>query len=84
MDAEYQYVVGKLQDALAVDPRVNALDVKIVIRGGKVHLIGEIATEERRAAVADVVTELLPGVEVRNELTVLEVVQSAQTEVIGA
>jgi len=82
MDAEYQYLVGKLQDALAVDPRVSVLDIKVMICGGKIHLTGQIPTEERRAAVAEVVSELLPGVEVRNELTVLELNQVTQPEVI--
>jgi osmotically-inducible protein OsmY len=82
MNSDYQYLVGKLQHALAIDQRVNMLDVKVTVRGGKIHLTGEVATEERRRAVAEVVAELLPGAEVRNELTVLEVNYPPQPEII--
>lgn len=82
MNVNYQYLVGKLQHALATDRRVNMLDVKIMVCSGKIHLTGQVATEERRMAVAEVVRELLPGVEVRNELTVLEVNHPPQPEVI--
>ena len=51
MNQEYQYLVGKLQEALAVDDRVNALDIRISIAHGRLHLTGEVPTEERRAAV---------------------------------
>ena len=82
MDAEYQYLVGKLQEALATDPRVNALDIKVMIFGGKVHLTGQIPTAARRDAVLAGVTEAAPGVEVYNELTVLELSPGIPSEVI--
>jgi hypothetical protein len=83
MNVDYQYLVGKLQHALANDERVNMLDVKVMICSGKIHLIGQVATDERRRAVAEVVAEMLPDVEVRNELTVLEVNHPPQPEVIN-
>jgi len=82
MNSDYQYLVGELQHALATDERVNMLDIKVIVRSGKIHLIGQVATEERRRAVAEVVIELLPGVEVRNELTVLQVKTPPQAEII--
>lgn len=82
MNSDYQYLVGELQHALATDKRVNMLDIKVIVRSGKIHLIGQVPTEVRRRAVAEVVTELLPGVEVRNELTVLEVKTPRQPEII--
>lgn len=84
MNAEYQYLIGRLQDALATDPRVNALDVKVTVCGGRIHLTGEVATEERRGAAAIVVSEIVPDIEVRNELTVYELTQTAGAEVIHA
>ena len=84
MNAEYQYLIGKLQDALATDPRVNLLDVKINIIGGKIHLTGEALTPERRAAAASVVNELAPEVEVRNEMIVFELQQAGEAEAIYA
>lgn len=84
MNVEYQYLVGKLEDALATDPRVNALDVRVRICGEKIHLTGEIPTEERRKAATLVVTELAPGIEVLNELTVYELNPTISPEAIHA
>jgi osmotically-inducible protein OsmY len=72
MDLEYQYLVGKLQEALASDTRVNAQDIRVVVTGGRIHLMGEVSTPERRLAVSEVAAEVLPGIPVRNELTVLD------------
>ena len=82
MNVDYQYLVGKLQHALATDERVNMLDVKVMVFSDRIHLTGQVTTEERRRAIAEVVAEILPGVEVRNELTVLEVNHPSQPEVI--
>ena len=65
MDMEYQYLVGKLQEAMARDARVNALDIRIVVTGGRVHLTGEVPTEERRAALTEQAAQVLPGTPVR-------------------
>ena len=83
MNADYQYLIGKIQNALATDPRVNKLDVNIKIIAGKVHLMGQTSTEVRRRVIAEVVKETVPELEVRNELTVLEVTEAVQAEVIG-
>jgi osmotically-inducible protein OsmY len=84
MNAEYQYLVGRLQDALATDPRVNVLDVKITVVGDKIHLTGEALTPERREAVAAVVNEVAPHIEVRNEMIVFQMQQVGEPEAIHA
>jgi osmotically-inducible protein OsmY len=82
MNSDYQYLVGELQHALATDQRVNMLDIKVIVRHGRIYLIGQVPTEQRRKAVEGVVLELLPGVDVRNELTVLEIKTPSQPEII--
>ena len=84
MNAEYQYLIGRLENALATDPRVSALDVKVKVIGDKVHLTGEVPTEQRREAATEVVVETLPGVTVLNELTVYELNPTALQEEIHA
>jgi osmotically-inducible protein OsmY len=79
MTDEAQYLVGRLKEALAVDDRVGALDIRVTITHGRVHLTGEVSTEQRRAAVQRIAEEVLPHLDVRNEITVLEL-----TEVAGA
>ena len=80
MNADYQYLVGKIQAALANHPRTNKLDVKIMIAGGRIHLTGQTSTEERRRAIAEVVAEAVPDMDVRNELTVIEIGSTCQAE----
>ncbi len=82
MNADYQYMVAKIQSALAEDPRVNMLDIKITVMHNRVHLMGEVMSEDRRSAAGDVVLSVVPGVEVRNELRVLDVSSPAEPEVI--
>jgi len=82
MNQEYQYLVGKLQEALAVDDHVSALDIRISIVHGRVHLAGEVPTEERRAAVQRIASEMLPDFEVRNDVTVLELAQAGRPEAL--
>jgi osmotically-inducible protein OsmY len=83
MNQEYQYLVGKLQEALACDARVGALDIKITIAHGRVHLTGQVPTEERRANVGIVAHELMPQLDVRNDITVLELSESGKPEAVG-
>jgi osmotically-inducible protein OsmY len=64
------YLVAHVRDALAQDPRVSELELKVKIAGSKVFVTGTVPTEERREAVADVVAETLPEFEVQNQTTV--------------
>jgi osmotically-inducible protein OsmY len=80
MELEYQYLVAKLQQALARDDRVSALDIKITVTSGRIHLTGCVPTTERRSAVDAVVSEVLPGVPVKNELTLLELSDRGEHE----
>lgn len=82
MTPETDYLIGRICQALAEDPRVNKQDVRVVIREGRVILIGDTATEERRAAIAAVVAETVPDLEVRNEIAVRCVDGPPQPEVI--
>jgi hypothetical protein len=52
--------------------------VKMV--GEKVFVTGTVPTDERRRAVADVVREVLPDVEVHNETTVIVMTDADQEE----
>ena len=83
MNLDYQYLVGKIQSALATDPRTSKQDVKIMVRNGRVHLMGQTSTDERKRTIAQVVSEIVPDLEVRNELSVLELTEPAEPEVIG-
>jgi osmotically-inducible protein OsmY len=71
MDLEYQYLVARLQEAFARDQRLSSLDIKVIHTGGRLHLIGDVPTEQRRDAADEIARHTAPGVQIRNELRVL-------------
>lgn len=71
-DEQPEYQVGRIQQALATDPRTGELELDVRIASGRVFLTGAVATAERRQAVEEVVRELAPDLEVHNELSVTE------------
>ena len=71
-DEPPEYLVGRIEDGLAHEPRLHELAVRVEMAGDDVLLTGEVATEERRRRVEAVARELAPGHGVRNETTVVE------------
>jgi len=67
-DEDYQ--VARVQERLAHDPRTAELEVGVSLEDGAVVLTGTVATPERQAALAEVVSDVLPGRRVRNRTTV--------------
>lgn len=77
-----QYLVAHLQRALAGDPRVHELDVRVKVVGDKILLTGAVETAGRRHAIQEVVSEAIDrGVddaeldrplEILNEVTVMD------------
>jgi osmotically-inducible protein OsmY len=80
MELEYQYLVAKLQQALARDARVSSLDIKVTVTGNRIHLTGCVPTDARRAAADLVASEVLPDIAVKNELTILELGERGEHE----
>jgi osmotically-inducible protein OsmY len=64
------YLIQRVREALAHDPRVGELELRVKMVGPKVFVTGSVPTDERRKAVAEVVREVLPEAEVHNETTV--------------
>jgi osmotically-inducible protein OsmY len=83
MTTEPEYLIGKIRNALATDPRVCKQDVDITIHEGRVHLAGYTSTEERRQHIAEVAAEVAADFEVVNEVTVIEVEGPSRPEVIA-
>ena len=65
-----EYLIGRIQQALATDPRTGELELDVRIAGGRLFLTGAVATRERCAAVEEVVREVAPDLDVANQLTV--------------
>ena len=70
-EAEPQaYVAERIRDALAHDDRVAELGLSVSVSGDRVFLTGDVATDERKTAVGEVVTPLLEGRSLHNAVTV--------------
>jgi hypothetical protein len=74
---ENDNLAGRLEHALATDPRTHELGVRVDVTAGVASLRGEVAGKQRRALLAEVASEVLSkvasGVMLRNEVTLTEV-----------
>jgi BON domain len=77
-----QYLIARVQDALAQDSRVNALDIDVTVAGGKVFLTGNVPTQERKDAISIVLAERVPTLLVQNEITVSPVLDTEEVETL--
>jgi hypothetical protein len=64
------YLLARVRERLAHDQRTAELEVDVELDDGTVVLTGTVATPERRAALADVAADVLPGRLIRNLTTV--------------
>jgi osmotically-inducible protein OsmY len=64
------YLVAQVQEQLARDQRTAELEVDVRLEDGTVVLAGTVATPERKAALQEVVADVLPGSPVENLITV--------------
>ena len=74
------YTEAHVAEALATDPRVSMLGIEVSIREHEVFLSGDVATPERKEAVAEVVAELLPGYVVHNDTSARDFPPGVETE----
>ena len=65
-----EYVVGRLQEILAHDPRTHELGIDATVSDDTVVLSGTVISDERRESVLEVAREALHGLPVRDQLTV--------------
>lgn len=77
---EGEYVAAHVHEALARDPRVNEPELQVSVVKDRVLVTGVVPTEERRAAVTEVVREQVPDLEVENRTTVARLPDAGGTE----
>jgi hypothetical protein len=77
------YLIQRVREALAHDPRVGELELRVKMVGTKVFVGGTVPTEERRRAVGEVVSEVLPDFEIHNETTVIDFGPRPDQEELG-
>ena len=75
-----EYTEAHVAEALATDPRVSALGIEVSIRAREVFLSGDVASTERKAAVTEVVGEMLPGYRIHNDTSTPDFPPGVETE----
>jgi hypothetical protein len=75
-----QYLAARLRRALAEDPRTAEQGVRAHVCGSTVQLSGEVATAQRRDALAAVIAEHVPDMTVRNDVRVVPTGQPTERE----
>jgi hypothetical protein len=66
-----QYLAAQLRRAIAEDPRTAELGVRVTVRGDHVLLSGDVACEDRRRALEEVIQEEAPELHVMNDVQVV-------------
>lgn len=69
-EADPEYVLGHVIQALSEDPRVSEMDVQVRLAERCVVLEGCATTEDHRTAMGTVVAELVPGWAVDNRVRI--------------
>ena len=64
------YLVAQVQEQLARDQRTAELEIDVRLEDGTVVLTGTVATPERKAALQEIVADVLPDRPVENLITV--------------
>jgi hypothetical protein len=80
--AEDFYEGAHLSELLAGDPRTSAPELRVTVAGGVVTVTGTVTTEERRDAVAEVISEAHPELELRNDVTVIDMTSPPSSEAV--
>ena len=70
-DDSPEYLAERVHQAVTTDPRTTEQGVQVRVTEVEVFLSGEVASAERRAAVAEVAAEVVPGRRIHNDVTVV-------------
>lgn len=77
------YVVARVKEALAQDPRTGEQDIKLMVDANRILLRGEMASEEHRRATEAVVREAAPGYQIDNQIKVPQLPGPEGVEDVG-
>ena len=77
------YDAEHIREQLIADPRVNALDVQVELSGGALVVTGNASSEERRTVIGQVVAELAPGIDVRNDVSLVKFTEPTGQEIVS-
>lgn len=78
-----EYLIAHIREALAEDPRTATQDLRILIDDQRIVVKGETISENRVAAILDVIQSKVPGREIVNHLRVTSIKEPERIEEIS-
>lgn len=66
-----EYLAERVHQAVTTDPRTNEQGVQVRVTDDELFLTGEVASAERRDAVAEVAAEVVPDRRIHNDVRVV-------------
>jgi osmotically-inducible protein OsmY len=76
------YVIARIKDALTHDIRSGDQEIKVMVDGMRVLLLGEVVSEEHRRNVEEVVRESAPEYRIDNHLKVAVLTEPEGAEAV--
>ena len=67
------YLVERIRELLAQDPRVNELGIVVTIAGTRVFLTGTVTSATRQQAITEVLREAFSDLEICNDVRVQDI-----------
>ncbi len=64
------YTKGRIMEALSKDERIAENDIKVMVSDSCIIVRGEVFTNEQKEAISDVVIEIEPSLELKNQVNV--------------
>ncbi|MBI3557980.1 MAG: nucleotidyltransferase [Deltaproteobacteria bacterium] len=78
-----QYLAAQIKDALVRDSRTGDQDVRVRVEGNRVLLRGEVASQEHRKAIEEVVRDQAPSYQIENQINVSVLTEPESAEEVG-
>lgn len=67
-----EYLAEHVRQAVATDPRTTVQGLQVRVTDSELFLAGDVGSEQRRQAVAEVAAEVAPGRRIHNDVVVVD------------
>ena len=76
------FLAEHIHEALSRDERVNAPELRVTVEHGFVHVDGVLATEDRKDAIAEIITERWSDLTLDDRTTLADFPPDGRMEVV--
>ena len=76
------FLAEHIHEALSRDERVNAPELRVTVEHGFVHVDGVVATEDRKDAIAEIITERWSDLTLDDRTTLADFPPDGRMEVV--